>query len=153
MLHRTQTGFAKRLQSLFTPLQSQNPQELLQTQMHQCRPAKRKKEPSFPMCTLASYTQPSSLLLAEQATRFGGRSHNQQLTLPKSRKARLQNLLHWIRSVRGTLFCWLCTSRVTTEPPKQELGLFLEEPVLPVLRSTKTDPTVFEFSCSHDIFV
>lgn len=52
-----------------------------------------------------SSTEPSfSLLLAEQATGFRGNSHPHQLTLPKSRKASLQHLLHWRKSVREPLF-------------------------------------------------
>lgn len=54
--------------------------------------------------------------------------------------------------MRETHFCWLCISRATVEPPKKELGLFLEEQAFSVLRSTKTDPTVSEFSCFQCCF-
>lgn len=65
LLHRVtsvQRGFAKRVQPLSSPWQSWSPQKLLQTQMHQHRLAERKKEPSYPTCTLLLHTvlfQPS----------------------------------------------------------------------------------------------
>lgn len=39
------------------------------------------------------------------------------------------------------------------EPPKKELGLFLEGTALSVLGSAKTDPAVSEFSCSRVVSV
>lgn len=111
---------------------------------------KGRKSQAIPHAPYSSTQSSFSLLLTEQATGFGDSSHPQHLTLPTSGKASLQHLLHWGKSVRETLFCWLCTSKAAVKPPKKELGLFLE--VLSVLGSTKTvlhGVWIFLFSCCY----